>query len=346
MKPAQLTKLLAHSLRHRRKVLVKGAPGIGKSEIITQAAELAEANLVLMHPSVSDPTDFKGMPAIVPANTADDGAAEQAGRSASLVASFLPFGDLRKLLQADSLTCCFIDDIGQAPHAVQAALMQLIQAREINGQRISEHVVFTGATNDATHMAGVSSILEPVKSRWDTIVELTPSLEDWKEWALTKGNMPPLLIAFLELRPELLSDFTPTRDLTNSPSPRTAAAVGKWINEGITDPEVIEGAAGPGFAAELNAFLRTWQNIPDIDSIINTPDSASLPTDPATHFAVCAALVHHVKPSSFPSIHTYIQRLAPEWQTRTMRDIILKNPPLTETHTFIQWASANAQALA
>lgn len=333
MKPKQLTKLLAHSFRHNLKVLVKGSPGIGKSDIITQAAATAEADLIMMHPVVSDPTDFKGMPAVVKEGKVN-------------LAEFLPFGDLRRLLQADSLTVCFIDDIGQAEPAVQKALMQLLQARCINNMKLSDHVIFCGATNDTTHMAGVSSMLEPVKSRWDTIVELTPSVEDWKQWALTTGNMPPVLIAFIELRPDLLSAFKATRDLTNSPSPRTAASIGKWINSGITDPEIIEGAAGAGFAAEFSAFMRTWQNMPDINSIKSDPASAILPQDPATHFAVCSALTHFADKDCFPAFHSYLSRLPSEWQVKAMRDIILKHPNLAETPTFIQWASNNAQALA
>jgi hypothetical protein len=334
MQPKQLIKLLATAIRNNKKVLVKGAPGIGKSDIIEQAAALAEANLVLMHPSVSDPTDFKGMPALIKKKDVN-------------LAEFLPFGDLRKLLEAKALTVCFIDDIGQAPHAVQAALMQLIQARAINGHKISEHVVFVGATNDSSHMAGVSSILEPVKSRWNTIVELKTSVEDWKKWALSpKGNMPPVLIAFIELRPELLSKFEATRDLTNSPSPRSVASVGGWVNIGVTDPEIIGGAAGEAFAAEFTGFLRVYQNMPSIDSIKQNPDTALLPQDPAPHFAVCAALTHFADDTSFPAIHTYLQRLASEWQMRTMKDVIVKHPALAQTSTFITWATNNAQALA
>jgi hypothetical protein len=333
MQPKQLKKLLAKAIRNNLKVLVKGEPGIGKSDIITKAAQTAEADLVIMHPVVSDPTDFKGMPAIVKKKDVN-------------LAEFLPFGDLRKLLNAKSLTVCFMDDIGQAPHAVQAALMQLIQAREINGHKISKHVVFCGATNDANHMAGVSGILEPVKSRFDTIIELTTSEADWKNWALTEGNMPPVLIAFIGLRPDLLSDFKATRDLTNSPTPRTVESVGKWINAGMIDHEVIAGAAGEAFSAELIGFMRTWKNMPDIDSIANSPMTATLPSDPATHFAVCTALTYHVDKDKMDAFHTYLTRLQPEWQTRTMRDIIVKQPSLAETPAFITWASANAQALA
>ena len=333
MNPSQLTKLLAHSFRHRRKVLVKGEPGIGKSDIITQAVERAEADLVMMHPSVSDPTDFKGMPALV-----CDGGVN--------LAEFLPFGDLRKLLEAKALTVCFMDDIGQAPHAVQAALMQLIQARCINGHEISEHVVFCGATNDSDHMAGVSSLLEPVKSRFDSIIELKASIKDWKQWALTRGNMPPVLIAFLELRPDLLSAFKATTELVNSPTPRTAAAVGKWINEGVTDMEVIAGSAGTAFAAELLGFLKVYHSMPDINDITATPDSARLPDSPATSFAVCSALTHYADKANFPAFQTYLIRMGKEWELRAMRSIIVKHKELAETSTFITWASNNAAALA
>lgn len=333
MQPKQLKKLLATSIRNNLKLLVKGEPGIGKSDIITKASETAEADLVIMHPVVSDPTDFKGMPAITTKKDVN-------------LAEFLPFGDLRKLLNAKALTVCFMDDIGQAPHAVQAALMQLIQAREINGHKISKHVVFCGATNDANHMAGVSGILEPVKSRFDTIIELTPSVADWKEWALTDGDMPPVLIAFIELRPDLLSAFKPTRDLTNSPTPRTVESVGKWIKAGCTDHEIIAGAAGEAFAAEFIGFMRTWKNMPSIEDIEKSPNTAQLPSDPATHFAVCAAITYHADKDKIAPFHTYLTRLAPEWQTRTMRDVIIKNSDLAETPTFITWASANAQALA
>jgi len=44
-------------------------------------------------------------------------------------AEFLPFGNLRKLINADKLTVCFFDDLGQATPAVQSSAMQLILSR-------------------------------------------------------------------------------------------------------------------------------------------------------------------------------------------------------------------------
>ncbi len=63
-----------------------------------------------------------------------------------------------KVVTAKRLTVVFLDDIGQSPPAVQAALMQLILARRVNGHRLSDHVVFCGATNDTMHLAGVAGL--------------------------------------------------------------------------------------------------------------------------------------------------------------------------------------------
>ncbi len=57
VKPSQLRTLLSHTIPARM-----AAPGIGKSSIVEQACVEADADCIVMHPVVSDPTDFKGMP--------------------------------------------------------------------------------------------------------------------------------------------------------------------------------------------------------------------------------------------------------------------------------------------
>ena len=161
VKPSQLRRVLASTIPAKRPVLITGAPGIGKTDIVRQACAEAKAHLIVMHPVVSDPTDFKGLPWV------SDGGA-----------TFLPFGELQTLINATELTACFLDDLGRATPAVQAAAMQLILARHINGHAVSPHVVFLAATNRRTDRAGVSGILEPVKSRFTTILELEANLDD------------------------------------------------------------------------------------------------------------------------------------------------------------------------
>ena len=114
-------------------MLITGAPGTGKSDIVDQATREAGAELIISHPVTSDPTDFKGLGALV------DGEAK-----------FLPFDQLKDLITATRPTVFFLDDLGQAPPAVQAAAMQLILARRVNGHKVSDAVTFIAATNRKT----------------------------------------------------------------------------------------------------------------------------------------------------------------------------------------------------
>jgi len=84
-------------------ILIKGAPGVGKTDIIKEACDKSNNHLIISHPVVSDPVDYKGFPYVIDNE-----------------AHFLPFEDLNQLIQAAAPTVYFMDDLGQAPAAVQA----------------------------------------------------------------------------------------------------------------------------------------------------------------------------------------------------------------------------------
>lgn len=329
MRAKDLTKLLTHSFRAGRRILIKGRPGIGKSDIVAQAAQAARAKLIISHPAISDPTDYKGMPALTAGGTR---------------AEFLPFGDLQALIDASETTIAFLDDIGQAPSSVQAALMQLILARRVNGHTISPQVIFCGATNDTKDQAGVSGMIEPLKSRWETIIELDANIDDWCQWALG-ANMPAEVIAFLRFRPKLLSDFHPTRELRNSPCPRTWAAVGNWLNDGIMDPEVITGAVGQGAAVEFSAFLAMYRDLPSLEGIILDPVGASVPDNLGAKYAVATGLSHKSTPQNFERVTTYLERLGEELSVVSVRDALTLQPAIASTKPFAAWAIKHQNVL-
>jgi len=276
VKPKELATLLAASFSLRANLLVQGPPGIGKTDIIVESAAQAGLDVMISHPAVQDPTYASGLPWF-------DG---KGG------ATHLPFGNLAKAIKADRPTVWFLDDLGQAPPAVQAAYMQLLLARELDGQRISEHITFVAATNRRGDRAGVSGILEPVKSRFHSIVELEACPVQWRQWGIRKG-LPPLLLAFIALRPELLSKFQPTADLVNSPSPRGWKAVSGWLDASLPmtllEPTVA-GAVGPQAAAEFCAFYATAQHMPDPAKVLADPDRAPIPNDASIQWALVTAI--------------------------------------------------------
>lgn len=325
MKPSNLIPFLANAFKNRMQVLLKGSPGIGKSDVIDQAGYLADATMLTKHPSVEDPTDPKGLPCKSEVNGME-------------VAKFIPFDDMYSLLTANSLTVCHLEDFGQATPAVQAAYMQLLLRRQINGHKLSDHVVFVASTNDVKDQAGVGGLLEPVKSRFDTIVPLEVSLDDWVNWAIDH-NLPAWLVAFIRTCPDALNEFKPTKQLTNSPCPRTWAAVGKWDTLGVSELEVWSGAVGEGRAAEAYAFREAAMSLPDPDACLLNPSQAPIPDKPSLRYAMSISIAYRAKAANFAQCIEYTGRIGKPFEVLTVKDSLRRDQGLAKTQAFARWAS-------
>ena len=334
MKPSVFKEFTKIAIAHKHSFLVKSAPGVGKTEIISQACEETQTHVIVTHPVVSDPTDYKGLPFMV----------EEQGRKK---ARFLPFGDLEDLIMATENTAFFMDDLGQAPPSVQAAVMQLILGRKINGHEVSDTVSFIGATNRKSDKAAVTGILEPVKSRFRTIIELQADVDDWVAWA-ARNDIPPEMIGFIRWRPELLHNFTPTQDMTNSPCPRTIENVAHWVKVGLPkemELEVYSGAAGEGLAGELVGYLRMYRDLPDLDNIIKYPNKAKIDGEPNIMYAICAGVARKATIKNMENIVKYAGRISAEFSVLLIRDAVNFNEEVVETDAFIKWASDHEDVL-
>jgi hypothetical protein len=326
--PSRLAELLQAMIPARLPLLITGAPGIGKSDIIGQASQKAGADLIISHPAVADPTDFKGLPWF------------QQGDSH---ASFKPFGEFQSALTATKPLVWLLDDLGQANPSVQAACMQLLLARRVNGHILPDCVTFVAATNRRVDRAGVSGILEPVKSRFPSIVELTPDIDSWSQWAFNNG-VSATLVAFLRYRSELLCKFEATADLTNSPVPRTWAHLAKL--ESLNLPSAIEaiamaGAVGEGASLEYLAFRQMAKSLVNLDAILLNPDKASIPTKPNELYATAVGLAGRANDTNFARIAIYANRMVVEadkgeFAVLMVRDAVRKDEKIQYTDAFVR----------
>jgi hypothetical protein len=309
-------------------IMLVGSPGTGKTSIIEQACTKAGVKLLVSHPVVSEPTDYKGLP--FPSKDGTE-------------AHFLPYGDLLQLINAEEKLVFLLDDLGQAPSSVQAACMQMILARTIDGKKISDHVVFMACTNSREDKAGVSMILEPVKSRFVSIIKIEISTDDWVSWAL-HNDIPAELIGFIRFRPNLLEKFEPTRDMTNSPCPRTVENVAKIQNSGydpVTWRELFSGAAGEGFANEYMAFLELFNDLQTIEEILKNPTNAIVPTQSNRLWAICGGLAANVNISNIAKILIYINRIPKAFQVMVLKDCLQKEPNIINESKVMDWVEEN-----
>lgn len=336
VRPKELATLLAQTIPAGEAVLVTGAPGIGKTDIVTAAAAAADADMLTSHPVVEDPT----VPAGLPWPDATNGHAR-----------FLPFGIMAKAIAATRRTVWFLDDLGQAAPAVQAAYMQLLLARRVGEHVVPDHITFVAATNRRTDRAGVTGILEPVKSRFATIVELQPNVDDWCQWAFGH-HVPAELIAFLRFKTELLCAFTPTADLTNCPVPRTWAHVGRLLALALPGPVLhaaIAGAVGEGAAVEFAAFRSLYAELPNIDAILLDPKKGRIPEKPAVLYSVATALGMRATQGNFGRIAQYAERLVEkghgEFAALLVLDCCARDEKIYFTQAFSSLSSSGLGAL-
>lgn len=327
MKPSEYFELACLCMKNRFTLMVIGMPGGGKTEITLQAAEKIGYDTIITHPVIDDPTNYKGFPF------------KEVDADGNITADFVPFGMLRKLIEADQPTLMFMDDMGQAPKATQAAAMQLLWGGKLNGADISEHVSFIVASNRREDKAAVTGMIEPLKNR-ATIVHLTTNVDDWCKWAI-ENKQPPENIAFNRFRPKfIIEGYEPTVDFTNSATPRTIAKCGDLLKAGIPssiEQETYTGTAGEGYALEFVNFLEKFRQIPNIRNIIKNPETAEIPQSDSILYATCEALAVQSNKKNFGNILKFGKRLHEEFEMMLVRDAIVYNDNVCETKEFIQW---------
>lgn len=331
--PGQLSILLEQFFLARQTVMITGAPGIGKTDIVSAVANKLKMDMIVAHPVVDSPIDYKGL-GFMDAKTGK--------------ADFFPFGNLRRVLEAEKPMVYFFDDLGQAPVAVQAAAMQMLLSRSINGKKIPDCVTFCAATNRKEDRAGVSGIIEPVKSRFCTIIELVPEVNAWMSWAL-RNDIPPKLVGFIKFAPKYLTEFKPTQDMSNSPSPRTIAHTGRILHMKLPSSiqlAALAGAAGSAFAHELNAFLTVFDKLPDPQHILQHPNELNIPAESLDlRYAMTVSLATICTAPQMPNFFKALSKWDKEFSVLGVEIAVRRDTKLVQTPAVMEFLQANKQVM-
>lgn len=325
MRSTQLNSLIRSLYPTRRTLCIEGAPGGGKTTIVRQVAEDLKVPYIEVHLPTTLVEDF-GIPDI----------------STATLSYKLPSWFPQAGIAPDNGILCF-DDRNQASPDLQKVLANICQARTLHGVPMANWMVISTGNRQADR-AGANRVLSHLRNR-ETTIELETNVDDWCGWAMANA-VPVELISFMRFRPALLHDFNPQQDI--NPTPRSwVDGVGSLL--GKVDPtmefEVFKGAVGEGAAAEFCGYLKIFRELPSPDAILMAPDSAVVPVQMATLYALSGALAARVTEASIDRLCTYLARLPTEYSVLCMTLALRRDKSLQQTRAFVDWAIKHQSVL-
>ena len=339
--PHEFAKFATQLILAGEPFMIAGAPGSGKTEITKLAAANAGFDVIVEYAPYKEPSDILGLPH---AGVVDG----------EMQASFLPIGNMRKILKSTAPTLVFFDEIGKASKATQNAIAQVMLSREVEGVPVPQYVTFCAATNRRQDCAGEQGMPSHFVDRFTTILELRQSIHDWTLWAGRTGPdgrsiVPPELISYCRFKPsetiEAPFDPSKTKDMVKVPTARTMVAVGRLLKAGISDYQVLAGAAGASFAVGFSAWLKMWKQLPDPQAVLANPEAAPVPEQGDIRFALAFALSTHVSINTFEAMLKYLERMPTEYLMTAFKAATARNPALMSCPACTRFLAAHSDWL-
>ena len=313
-------------------VMLWGPPGVGKSQLVAQAAARHGAPVIDVRLAQMEPTDLRGIPF-------------RDGRNVVWsVPALLPDAE-----RHGARGILFLDEVTSAPPTVTAAAYQLILDRRLGEYRVPEGWAIVAAGNRQGDRGLVYQMPSPLANRF-THFDLDPDLDDWIAWAHEQA-IDSRLIAFLRFRPDLLFDFDAARASHAFPSPRSWEFAHRALRKFGSDPdllaEALKGCVGAAAALACATFIDHIGAIPDVAAIAAGRE-AEVPGSIDLQYAVATALVRHVarldtaeRSRAVEHVLRYARRF-PQRELGVMLVVDLQGvvgAPLYEQAEFAHWAA-------
>lgn len=298
-------------------LMIWGAPGVGKSDSIRQAAKALNVDYIDYRAVYRDAVDIMGIPVVIEGQTVF-----------SLPAD----------LPRQGVGILDLEEITAAMPQTQAALYQLTLDRRVNNYHLPDGWQIVACGNRMNDRGVFHKMPDPLIDRF-IHVDFEVDVNDWSKWALNHGVRPEV-VAFLRFRSPLLHNHDPARQCHAFSTPRGWADVSKILDLNSTiEADLIRGRVGDGACGEFLAFLQLFRGMVSPDQILLNPLKADVPTNAGVLYALAQALARRSTVKNFDAVLAYANRMPSEYAQALVADATQLTPALCNTPEFIRYAS-------
>lgn len=303
-------------------LLIQGAPGIGKSDIVRQAC--TDNGYVLLDRRVSQmlPEDFSGIPL-------GDLAAKTTTRCIpDLVAeAYNLYNETKRPV------CLFLDEVSNGTPQIHAALYEVVLDRRAGNYEFPPGTRVVLAGNRASDGASVNELPRPLLNRMAVVDFKGPLYAEWEDWAIDNG-VHPIILTALKVQPEFLhGKFDPENE--RNPTCRSWAEASDVLHRLESTGRGHDGAlrtvrmsayVGDEAALKVQAIYEMASQLQDPNAIMTNPDRCPASKTLALGYLQTMQLVNLVmNVPQTKNAFSWVERTSPELMSMLVRGVMRRH---------------------
>ena len=261
-------------------IIVRSAPGCGKSSIVKAVADELNIGFVDIRLAQLERVDLCGLPSV------------ENGITKWNIPDFWP-------RDPKSTGIIFFDEITSAPADMQCAAYSIILDRKIpnSNYKLPDGWLIVAAGNRACDRAVVKTLSSALANRF-VHFEIEANVQDWIDWAV-QHDINPAVTGFVQYRPGYLFTMDKQNLEQGWPSPRSWERVSNMISMFSDNDDLMQkivfGLIGPAVGVEFLAFYKINKQFDNVLEVLTNPKAAvNIPTRSDEKHAYVSAVVYHL----------------------------------------------------
>ena len=231
--PNEAKSALTHCIKLQRPIMMWGAPGIGKSDIVKQIADAQKREVVDIRLPLWEPTDIKGIPYY---NAKENNMVWASPAE-------LP-------TDPESTAIVFLDELNSAAPAVQAAAYQLILNRRVGQYHLPKGVSIVAAGNRDSDKGVTYRMPAP----------------------LANQHVHADVVGYCTFAKQDLYDFDPRGSSRSFATPRSWSFVSQLLSDDLPEStltDLVAGCVGEGLAVKFMNHRKISGQLPNPSDILS-----------------------------------------------------------------------------